>query len=396
MIKQSHRTSIYNIKADLSKSHGTYLYDINTNREILDLFGMYSSLPLGYNHPVFDEVEFINNTILHSRAKIANCEIDTPAAEKFIELFTNHSSMRWFSNFHFCCTGALAIEAAIKTAIEYSGWTASQKILTFKGSFHGINGYGGILASNDSPAGKRVRGFPHGLFGVPFGNPTEDNQELLLKSIEEEMPVAAVLVEPIQCTSGDRLLGIDFLQRLRWLCSRQDIPLIFDEIQTGFGGTGTMWYHEQVGVIPDIVVFGKKSQLSGIMVREDFDGIFGRPESLEVTWDGDVLDMIRCEAILRVYQKDDILGNVRERSNQLACGLKTLGLKSRNIGLLFALDFNGKAERDSFIHQMWIDQATTMIPTGNNMVRLRPNLAITRMEIDDIFSRMSQVSQVVM
>jgi L-lysine 6-transaminase len=393
MINQTHRSSFYNIKVDISRSHGSYLYDLNTKREVLDLFGMYSSLPLGYNHQTFERPSFLHAISNHAAVKVANCEFDSVEVEKFVEEFTGHSSMRPFSHFHFCCTGALAIEAAVKTALQHRSAvkTALQhrsgSVAVFEHSFHGINGYGGLLSSDAGPASSRLRDFYRGWSYVLEDPLDETSSQRVIAELGNLHPLAAVLVEPIQCTAGDRVLNVNFLRNLRALCDHRDIPLIFDEIQTGFGGTGSMWYFEQLGFTPDIVVFGKKTQVSGIMVQESFNNIFNYPSKLEVTWDGDVLDMIRCRFILKEYET--VLENVKWRGAQFQKALPV-----RRVGLLMALDFESKSERDAFVKHMWEEEATIMIPTGETCVRLRPNLAITAAEANDAIRRVQRTMKV--
>jgi L-lysine 6-transaminase len=377
-----HRTSIFKIKADLTHSHGAYLYDLNMCEEVLDLFGMYASLPLGYSHPVFSSEDFVVEALSHLAVKLPNCEMNSLAAERFLETFTRHPSMKPFKYFHFCCTGALAIETAIKTAIIHK---QVSNIATFTSSFHGINSYGGLLASASGPAAHRVLNLPHVQFGIEIPDPVEDGQDALnkLTVLGSMVQIAAVIVEPIQCTAGDVVLSPVFLRKLRDYCTATNTVLIFDEIQTGFGGTGTLWYYEQLGFIPDIVVFGKKTQVSGIMVREKFGKIFSQPEKLEVTWDGDVLDMIRCRVILETYSKSRILRNVRERELQFVQAIPML----RHAGLLLALDFESTEERDRFVDVMWKTHRTIQIPTGKRSVRWRPNLALSQEECDDAITR---------
>lgn len=382
MTSQTHRSSLFGIRIDLTQSHGSYLYDLNTKREVLDLFGMYSSLPLGYNHQTFDRPSFTHAIDQYASVKMANCEFDSLETEKFVEEFTGHSSMRPFSHFHFCCTGALAIEAAVKTAVHRSN---REYVGVFEHSFHGINGYGGMLSSDTGPASRRLLGFYRGHSQV-FEDPWDEvSGQRVIAALGDASELAAVLVEPIQCTAGDRVLDVTFLRNLRAFCDHQNIPLIFDEIQTGFGGTGTMWYFEQLGFVPDIVVFGKKAQVSGIMVREDFSSIFNYPSKLEVTWDGDVLDMIRCRFILKEY-KTSLFENIKWRGDQFSKALPV-----RRVGLLMALDFSTTSERDGFVKRMWEEEATIMIPTGANCVRLRPNLSITAAEANDAIRRMHRV-----
>ena len=102
--------------------------------------------------------------------------------------------------------------------------------------------------------------------------------------------------------------------------------MIFDEIQIGFGATGNLWYFQHLEILPDVVIFGKKTQLSGIMTTEKMSDIFKKKNSirLEVTWDGDVSDMIRCKYIMKAYMKYDILSNVRRSSKYLVDEMKKI------------------------------------------------------------------------
>ena len=401
-----HRKSLYQITIDVAKSHGAYLYDAHRQELVLDLFGMYSSLPLGYNHPIFETPAFRQEILEAASVKIPNNEIATAAAEAFLEAFSGHPSMQPFSFFHFTCTGSLAVEAALKAARDFRG-SRRPRVIAFKDSFHGINGYGGFVSDRFGNVRTRLDGFP-GPYAELYENPVvryrngapwvdEARRDRVLGQVGDalradvERNIVAVLVEPIQCTAGDQAMDTRFLVGLRELCTAHEVPLVFDEVQTGFGGTGTMWYFEQCGVSPDIVAFGKKSQVSGIMVREPFGAIFRAPSRLEVTWDGDVLDMIRCRYILEAYQRFNILDNVRVRGPELAQGLRELPpLRNvRQAGLLIAFDFDGSEERDAYVRTMREHQAI-MLPTQTHTVRWRPNLALTPEEARAALTKTSQ------
>lgn len=402
-----HRISMFNLKLDFSRSQGAFLYDVNTGKKFLDLFSLYSSLPLGYNHPIFQEAEFKEAILRACAVKIPNCEMRTQAAEDFFSTFSNHPSMKPFRYFHFCCTGALGIEAAIKTAIDYRG-SKDPKVLRFKKSFHGINSYGGFVTDRSGSSLPRLEGFPS-LFPDPLDNPVIQyrhgeqyvDQELVsrvLSSIREEFRkdakrnISAVLVEPIQCTAGDWIMVPEFLKELRKLCTEFDVPLIFDEVQTGFGGTGTLWYFEQLHFIPDIVVFGKKTQVSGIMVQGPFGKIFERPVRLEVTWDGDVLDMIRCRYVMEAYRRYNILENVKRQGTQMVEKLRTMPYlrNVRQSGLLIAFDFEDANTRNAYVRGMR-EKETIVLSTQEKTVRWRPHLAFTDDDTAVALTRASNV-----
>lgn len=370
------RSSKFNINVDYEKSSGSTLYDSNTDNAYLDFFGMYASLPLGYNHPIFKTEEFINEYLRASSFKINNCEFTSKETIEFDELFEEYAGQGLFKHFHYTCTGALAVEAAIKTCIEHTSHQAPL-ILSFNNSFHGINSYGGFVTSRFPGAAARLNGFPE-VFSVKI--------DCDLEQVEKQLKtnsLTCVLVEPIQCSAGDIHQDIEFFKGLRSLCNIYGVPLIFDEIQIGFGGTGKLWYFEHLGIEPDIVIFGKKTQLSGIMAKEHLGSIFSPSRSirLEVTWDGDVADMIRCKYIIRAYNESKILDNVRIQAETLKSNLSELKAirNYRSQGLIIGFDLTTAEERDRLVKRLY-ENGLICNSTGQKSIRLRPNLAIS--EID--------------
>ena len=163
------RSSIFNKKIDFSKSYGSYLYDKNTKNKYLDFFGQYSTLAIGYNHTIFKSEKYLNEIKAIAHQKITNCEIFSDESSEFDKLFKDFTSLGIFSHYHYSCTGALAIEAAIKTAMDYKG-SDKKRIISFKKSFHGINGYGGIFTDRFGPVKQRLENFP-GSYWEQIDNP---------------------------------------------------------------------------------------------------------------------------------------------------------------------------------------------------------------------------------
>ena len=112
------RSSIFKIKIDFQKSQGSYLMDKDTREKYLDFFGQYATLTLGYNHPIFKTKEYLDEIISVAHQKITNCEMLSDESVEFDELFRSFTSKDIFTHYHYSCTGALAIEAAVKTAIQ--------------------------------------------------------------------------------------------------------------------------------------------------------------------------------------------------------------------------------------------------------------------------------------
>ena len=371
------RSSKFNINVDFQKSQGSTLYDTNTEKKYLDFFGMYASLPLGYNHPIFKTQEFVDEYMGASSFKINNCEFTSKETLEFDKLFEEYAGQQQFTNFHYTCTGALAVEAAIKTCIEYSNFRQPY-ILSFNNSFHGINSYGGFVTSRFPGADARLNGFPE-IFSIKV----DCNLEHVKYQLKNNA-ITCVLVEPIQCSAGDIHQDKQFFQGLRQLCDDFDVPLIFDEIQIGFGGTGKLWYYEHTDVVPDIVIFGKKTQLSGIMAKEFLGKIFTPERSirLEVTWDGDISDMIRCKHIIKAYKQYDILKNVEKQGNLLKQELSKLNQieNLRGRGLIVGFDLTSQEKRDTLVQALYRN-GLICNSTGVKSIRLRPNLAISEKDI---------------
>ena len=372
------RNSKHNIKIDFEKSHGSYLFDKNTKREYLDFFGMYASLPLGYNHSIFKSEKFKKDFLNVSSFKVNNCEFTSDEALEFDRLFSNYAGLGLYNHFHYCCTGALAIEAAIKVCIHHSGYKFPN-ILCFDNSFHGINSYGGFITDNTYPAASKLKGFPQ-IFQtrVPF------NLEIVEKKLKFN-DITCVLVEPIQCSAGDIHHDKEFFTSLREICNKYDVPLIFDEVQIGFGSTGKLWYFQNLGIVPDIVVFGKKTQLSGIMVLDKVSGIFSRDNvtKLEVTWDSDIVDMVRCKYIIQEYERSQVIENCRKIGKYALEELKKISaLKNvRGSGLILGFCLDSQEYRDIFIKKLK-ECGMIVNATGEKSIRLRPALNITGKDVE--------------
>ena len=382
------KASIFNIRIDFGKSNGSYIFDKNTGKRYLDFMGMYSSLPLGYNHEIFDS-SFEAKISEIAKLKLVNCEI---LSDEFDGFYKDFSRFTNGNNYHFTCTGALAVEAAVKTAMWYKGPENDGYVLSIKNSFHGINSVGNILTTRFSDIGQRqgnlpgtdvwpsVNSIPEAIRHIKNSQSTFSNRFFMSS---KDSKLKGIIIEPIQATYGDNYLRIDHLKELREVCTKYDIPLIFDEIQTGFGASGNVWYSDHIEVQPDITVFGKKSQVSGIMVNDSHSKVFEVPKRLSVTFDGDLVDMVRCKYIIQAIKDYNLLDNVNNMGlyfrNQLD---KFTDIKNiRNTGLLFAFDFDNKINRDSFVKKLY-NNGMICNPTGNNSIRMRPNLAVSKKEID--------------
>ena len=202
--------------------------------------------------------------------------------------------------------------------------------------------------------------------------------------------VSSVIVEPIQCTSGDIYLDVELLKRIQQLCNINEICFIVDEVQTGFGVTGEMWYSKKIGLNPDIIVFGKKSQISGIMTNNKYaEAINSEYRKLEVTFDGELIDALRSEYILNAINKYSLLDSVKKKSIVIRAELSNLFENFRNEGYLIAFDFNRAQERDNFVKNAYSNYLLVN-PTNEKSIRMRPNLAFSDDELEDLLIRVKK------
>lgn len=366
------------IKIDFDKSHDSYVFDKNTNREYLDFMSMFSSLPLGYNHEIFNDENFLNESRKISKMRVTNCEYSSDEKEEFVKEFKRFCSLNIFNNIHFTCTGALAVESAIKMAMIHKG-VKDPIIISFRNSFHGITSFGNFVTPKDGATFNRLDGYPWEDMWPKVSSLQE------IKDVFREFKdrVAGIIVEPIQSTAGDIYIDEFTLQGVRDITTENNIPLIFDEIQTGFGSTGKVWYFQYTDIIPDIICFGKKSQVAGIMVKDEFASGFKSPQKFCITWDGDLIDMVRSKYIIKEINRSKLLNNAKEKGKYLKDKLSEIKeLKNiRGTGLLLAFELETKKKRDS-VCKLSLNYGLLINPTGINSIRLRPNLNVNYLDID--------------
>tara|TARA_B110000008_G_C16950370_1_gene556137 strand:- start:91 stop:1218 length:1128 start_codon:yes stop_codon:yes gene_type:complete len=368
--------AVFDITIDFEKSKGSYLYDKNTEQSFLDLFSMFSSLPLGYNHSIFNnEYDKKMKQITHLR--MSNNLFYSDELKSFKERFLEIS---FHNNLHFCSTGALAVEAAIKCGYEYKKNTESV-VYSLKNSFHGINSWGFTTDSNISSVKNRVIHYPQNNWKKFSLNELID----ALENIDES--VSSVIIEPIQCTAGDIYLDNKKLKKIQNLCNKNNICFIVDEVQTGFGSTGEYWYSKKINLKPDIIVFGKKSQICGIMTNDKYsEAIHSKYRKLEVTFDGELIDAIRSEFVMKAIEKQSLLDNVNKVSKLFKKELSQYFQNYRSAGNLIAFDLRNKEERDAFFQNSFSNKLLVN-PTGDISIRMRPNLSISDDEVHDAISR---------
>ena len=405
----------FEIVYDICKSHGVYLHDAITGKDYLDFFTCFASNPIGLNHPKMTNPAFIEYLGKISVNKPSNSDLYSEAMASFVKTFFAIAVPDYFIHSFYVEGGALAIENALKVAFDWKvkknfskGYTIEKghKILHFNQAFHGRSGYTMSLTNTDPNKTALYPKFDWPRVSNPYiVFPIQKNLEDLIerenKSIREIKQafvnnpddIAAIIIEPIQGEGGDNHFRPEFLQQLREIANEEDALLIFDEVQTGVGLTGTMWAHEQLGVKPDILAFGKKMQVCGILatnrVDEVPDNVFRVSSRINSTWGGSLTDMVRATRYLEIIQEDNILDNVKNTGNALQSLLHELQQEfpmiisnCRGRGLFSAFDFPDVQTRKKCLHNC-LDRGLIILACGEKSVRFRPALTLQIKELEE-------------
>src|SRR5262249_7498324 len=187
--------------------------------------------------------------------------------------------------------------------------------------------------------------------------------------------IACFIAEPIQGEGGDNHMRAEFLGAMQRLCQENDALFVVDEVQTGVGLTGTGWAYQQLGLAPDIVAFGKKVQLGGIMagrrVDEVPDNVFTVSGRINSTWGGGLTDMGRSRRLLEVIERDGLFGQAASTGAWFLAELTDVGGRFprlvsnvRGRGLMCAFDLPTPADRDRLLSVLRKQEKILLLPSG--------------------------------
>lgn len=407
-------TDGYDIVLDLEESQGSYLYDARNGDRYLDFFTFFASNPLGMNHPKLANDDFRNKIGNVAINKPSNSDVYTEAMAGFVDNFDRVGIPDYMPYSFFISGGALAVENALKVAFDWKVQKNFQKgyrhekghkVLHLEQAFHGRTGYTMSLTNTDPT---KVKYFPK--FDWPrITSPsmtypateehvkhTIEKEELAIAQAKRyfEMhkdEIACILLEPIQGEGGDRHFRQEFHQALRDLADKHDAMLIYDEVQTGVGLTGKFWAHEHY-VKPDILAFGKKAQVCGILASERVDEVenncFHVSSRINSTWGGNLVDMVRFGRILEVIEEEGLVNNAATVGDYLQDQLKELNndfehvSNPRGEGLFCAIDFPNGHVRDTVIQEC-INNKLMILSCGEKTMRFRPPLTVSNEQIDE-------------
>jgi len=396
----------FKIVVDLAKSRGSTLVDAATGKSFIDFYSFYGSMPIGFNHPYFEDPPVQADLLAAAKVKVANSDVYSVQYANFVQSFARVMGYPPLERYFFIDGGALAVENALKAAMDWKvrknmaagNGEIGTEILHFKGAFHGRSGYTMSLTNTDPRKTDLYAKFPWPRVSTPFIDfslaenartqnviEKEKRSEAEIRQfISERGPdIAAIIIETVQGEGGDNHFRREWLQLLRRICDENHMLLIFDEVQAGMGVSGKKWCCQHFGVVPDLLVFGKKAQVCGVMagprLDEVRDNVFRTPSRINSTWGANFCDFVRSTHFLRIYERENLVDNAGLQGARMLEDLRQIAKKHpamtavRGRGLLLAFDLPNRAIRDRFWTGAY-ELGLLVLRCGERSIRLRPVL----------------------
>lgn len=405
----------FDVTIDTEKSQGSYIYDSRNGRRYLDFFTYVASHPLGMNHPKLANDEFIMEIGKVAVNKPSLSDIYTKEQAEFVDTFFRIAVPEYFKYSFFIEGGALAVENTLKAAFDWKvrknfekGYKEEKghQVIHFRQAFHGRSGYTLSLTNTDP---NKVMYFPR--FNWPrIDNPkitfplNDENLAAVIKAENNAVDqiknaitankddIACLILEPIQGEGGDNHFRKEFFFKLRELCDENEMLLIFDEVQTGIAMTGKWWAHMHY-VQPDLISFGKKTQVCGLLstarIDEVEENVFRKPSRINSTWGGNMVDMKRFTKILQIIQEEDLVNNaavngeyLQQKIDDLINSFPEKLSNGRGKGLFCAFDCKDGNMRGNVLSEA-MKAGLLILGCGDRSVRFRPPVNISKAEIDE-------------
>ena len=408
-------TDGFQLVIDLERSRGSRFVDAPSGRTLLDFYGFYATLAVGFNHPYFDQPEVREELLVAARTKVANSDVYSQPYAEFVDTFERVAGFPPLDRYFFIDGGALAVENCLKAAMDWKvrknlaagRGEIGTRVLHFRQAFHGRTGYTMSLTNTDPNKTDLYAKFdwPRVLNpAIDFSlsepartakavqDETEAERQIMAAIQRHPHEICAIIIEPIQGEGGDNHFRREWFQTLRRICDQHDMLLILDEVQAGMGITGRMWCIQHFDVTPDLLAFAKKAQICGVMagprLDEVKDNVFRKPSRINSTWGGSLVDMVRCKHLLRIYESQDLCGNAARMGRRLMTQLEAIAAEEPTIsavrgrGLMIAFTLANREVRDRFWKGCF-EIGLLTVRCGERSIRLRPALDVTPDVIDE-------------
>ena len=409
---------------DLEKSQGSHIYDSRNGRQFVDFFSFFATNPVGINHPKMRDPDFMKRMGEIAIHNPSNSDIYTVPMAQFVETFARVGMPESLPHLFMVAGGSVAVENALKTAFDWKvrrnrergvAGDKGQQILHFKEAFHGRTGYSLSLTNTADP--RKTMYFPQfdwpRIVNPKIAFPLEEDLDAVIaleKQAVEQIQraitdnpddIAGLIIEPIQGEGGDNHFRPEFFQKLRALADEHEFLLIVDEVQTGVGLTGKMWAHTHYGIEPDVLSFGKKTQVCGILAGRRVDevehNVFSESTRINSTWGGNLVDMVRFGRFLEIIDEDRLIDNARDVGAYLLDKLYGFQAErpeqvsnARGRGLMCAFDLPDADIRNEFL-KLAFDDGLLILGCGVRSVRFRPVLSVAKEDIDEGLHIVGQV-----
>ncbi len=414
----------FELVLDTAASSGSRIVDARDGTRYLDLFTSFASAPLGMNPPqLLGDRAFLDELLQVAVNKPANSDLYTTHMAAFVTTFARVLGDPDLPYLFFVEGGGLAVENALKTAFDWKSRhneahgrdpARGTRVLHLTGAFHGRTGYTMSLTNTDPVKTARFPKFdwpriPAPVLRFPLEAHRDEQRAAEARALDAARAafaahphdIACFVAEPIQGEGGDRHLSAEFLTAVQALCRAHDALFVMDEVQSGCGLTGTAWAYQQLGVQPDVVAFGKKTQVCGIMaggrLDEVGDHVFQVSSRLNSTWGGNLTDMVRARRMLEVIAAEGLIDAAAVKGKRLLAELEGLAAAHpevgnvRGRGLMCAFDLPDGERRDDFVARLRREQHVLILPSGERSVRFRPSLAVTEEELREGVAAMAAV-----
>lgn len=348
------------------RAQGCHVWD-SEGSEYLDLYGGHAVISIGHSHPHYvkavqeqvEKIGFYSNSVLNS------------LQQKLADKLGEQSGYPDYSLF-LCNSGAEANENALKLASFHTG---KKRVIAFHGAFHGRTS--GAVAVTENPAIQAPFNKGHEVTFVPLNNIDVVEAEI------REGDVSAVIIEGIQGVAGIFTPETLFLQQLVSLCNQNNVILILDEIQSGYGRSGQFFAHQSAGIRPDLITMAKGMgngfPIGGVLISPQFEAKKGM---LGTTFGGNHLACAAAIAVLDVLKKESLVKNAEEMGNYLQLELSGINgiTEIRGRGLMLGIEF--LPEFATVRNRLLFESRIFTGGAKNNVMRLLPPLSISKEDID--------------
>jgi acetylornithine/LysW-gamma-L-lysine aminotransferase len=362
---------------ELVEGNGAYLYD-DSGREYLDMGASYACVPLGHSH------EAVRSAVVDQLDRLTYVQASYPVAvrtrlyEQLAAVAPGDLEKVWL-----CNSGTEANEAALKFARSATG---NSKIVATKQAFHGRT-MGSLATTWKDKYKKPYEPLMGDVEFVDYNDPGA-----IAGAVDEE--TAAVIVEPIQGEGGINPASAAFLKRARKVTAAAGAALVFDEVQTGMGRTGSMWACEGAGVVPDMLTsakgLGNGFPVGATLCRDWIAEDYGSHAS---TFSGGPVIAAAAEATVSTLVEADVPARAADVGTYLRGELADrLGDSIREVrgeGLMIGIEVRRGSNR--ILRDLALDHGVLALPAGRTVVRLLPPLTIGREQADEVVDALAAV-----